>query len=65
MDVDLLIRTGGEQRLSDFLLWECAYAELWFTSVMWPEFDHTHLSAALQAFRTRERRFGGLVAQAR
>jgi undecaprenyl diphosphate synthase len=38
---------------------------LWFTSVMWPEFDHTHLSAALQAFRTRERRFGGLVAQAR
>jgi undecaprenyl diphosphate synthase len=65
MDVDLLIRTGGEQRLSDFLLWECAYAELWFTSVMWPEFTHTHLAAALQAFRNRERRFGGLVAQAR
>jgi undecaprenyl diphosphate synthase len=65
MDVDLLIRTGGEQRLSDFLLWECAYAELWFTSVMWPEFNHTHLAAALQAFRSRERRFGGLVAQAR
>jgi undecaprenyl diphosphate synthase len=65
MDVDLLIRTGGEQRLSDFLLWECAYAELWFTSVMWPEFNHTHLAAALQAFRNRERRFGGLVAQAR
>src|SRR5262249_44629138 len=57
-DVDLLIRTGGEQRLSDFLLWECAYAELYFTERMWPEFDATDLDAALTEFRRRERRFG-------
>jgi undecaprenyl diphosphate synthase len=60
LDVDLLIRTGGEQRLSDFLLWECAYAELWFTSTMWPDFGAAHLSRAVAAFRTRSRRFGGL-----
>ena len=59
-DVDLLIRTGGEKRLSDFLLWECAYAELWFTDRMWPDFDATDLDAALQEFRGRERRFGGV-----
>ncbi len=59
-DVDLLIRTGGEQRLSDFLLWECAYAELLFTGTMWPDFGAEHLRAGLQDFRTRERRFGGL-----
>lgn len=59
-DVDLLIRTGGEQRLSDFLLWESAYAELYFTDTMWPAFGPAELSAALAEFRARERRFGGL-----
>ncbi|HKF71554.1 MAG TPA: di-trans,poly-cis-decaprenylcistransferase [Stellaceae bacterium] len=59
-DVDLLIRTGGEQRLSDFLLWECAFAELWFTGKMWPEFGAEDLRAAVQEFHCRERRFGGL-----
>lgn len=59
-DVDLLIRTGGERRLSDFLLWECAYAELWFSDVMWPDFTATDLAAAVAAFHHRERRFGGL-----
>ncbi len=57
-DVDLLIRTGGEKRLSDFLLWECAYAELHFTNRMWPEFDESDLDAALVEFSHRERRFG-------
>jgi undecaprenyl diphosphate synthase len=59
-DVDLLIRTGGEQRLSDFLLWETAYAELVFTSRMWPEFANEDLERALDEFASRERRFGGL-----
>jgi undecaprenyl diphosphate synthase len=59
-DVDLLIRTGGEKRLSDFLLWECAYAELLFTERMWPEFDERDLDAAIAEFRHRERRFGGV-----
>jgi undecaprenyl diphosphate synthase len=59
-DVDLLVRTGGEQRLSDFLLWECAYAELLFLPVMFPDFTGVDLAAALEAFRTRQRRFGGL-----
>jgi len=58
--VDLLIRTGGEQRLSDFLLWECAYAELHFTTVMWPDFSSHDLDLALSVFHQRERRFGGL-----
>ena len=57
-DVDLLIRTGGEQRLSDFLLWECAYAELYFTDCRWPDFDEDALATAIEAFRQRERRFG-------
>ena len=57
-DVDLLIRTGGEQRLSDFLLWECAYAELYFTDVRWPDFGEAELATALDAFHGRERRFG-------
>jgi undecaprenyl diphosphate synthase len=60
-EVDLLIRTGGEQRLSDFLLWESAYAELWFTKRMWPEFSVDDLRAAIDDFCCRERRFGGLV----
>jgi undecaprenyl diphosphate synthase len=60
-DVDLLIRTGGEQRLSDFLLWECAYAELVFTSRMWPDFEAADLEAAVAAFESRERRFGGVT----
>ncbi len=59
-DVDLLIRTGGELRLSDFMLWECAYAELVFTSKMWPEFAAEDLQAALGEFRSRQRRFGAL-----
>jgi undecaprenyl diphosphate synthase len=59
-DVDLLIRTGGEQRLSDFLLWECAYAELYFTRRMWPEFGPTDLAQAVDEFRARERRFGAV-----
>jgi undecaprenyl diphosphate synthase len=61
-EVDLLIRTGGEKRLSDFLLWESAYAELVFTDRMWPDFDAVDLDAALQEFRGRERRFGGVPA---
>jgi len=59
-DVDLLIRTGGEQRLSDFLLWECAYAELVFTPVMWPDYKAADLAAAVAEFHSRERRFGSL-----
>ena len=58
--VDLLIRTGGEQRLSDFLLWECAYAELVFVDAGWPDFDEQAFNAALEEFDRRERRFGGL-----
>ncbi len=60
-DVDLVIRTGGEQRLSDFLLWESAYAELYFTAVAWPDFDEQAFSDALAEFSRRQRRFGGLV----
>jgi undecaprenyl diphosphate synthase len=59
--VDLLVRSAGEQRLSDFLLWEVAYAELYFTKVLWPDFRRDHLAAALAEYRRRERRFGGLV----
>jgi undecaprenyl diphosphate synthase len=58
--VDLLIRTGGEQRLSDFLLWESAYAELYFSDTMWPDFAEHELHLALIDFRARNRRFGGL-----
>ena len=58
--VDLLIRSGGERRLSDFLLWECAYAELVFTERMWPEFDRLALRQAVSEFRSRHRRFGSL-----
>jgi undecaprenyl diphosphate synthase len=58
-DVDLLIRTSGEQRLSDFLLWECAYAELYFSNRLWPDFTEPDLVEALTEFRQRDRRFGG------
>jgi undecaprenyl diphosphate synthase len=60
LDVDLLIRSGGEQRLSDFLLWECAYAELYFTPRMWPDFTAADLEAALQDYHRRQRRFGAV-----
>jgi undecaprenyl diphosphate synthase len=60
-DVDLLIRTGGEHRLSDFLLWESAYAELYFTDVLWPDFTEADLASAVQAFAGRERRYGGVL----
>ena len=60
-DVDLLIRTGGEKRLSDFLLWECAYAELVFTERMWPEFGAEDLAEAVRDFHRRERRFGKVL----
>ena len=63
-DVDLLIRTGGEQRLSDFLLWESAYAELYFTDVLWPDFSGSDLASAVRAFAARDRRFGGIGATA-
>jgi undecaprenyl diphosphate synthase len=58
---DLVIRTAGEQRLSDFLLWESAYAELYFSPAFWPDFRRSHLEAAIAEFRRRERRFGGLA----
>ena len=58
--VDLLIRTGGERRLSDFLLWECAYAELVFVDAYWPDFDEAAFDSALQDYARRDRRFGGL-----
>jgi len=61
-DVDLVIRTGGERRLSDFLLWETAYAELHFTSLAWPDFDREDLAAAVADFHGRSRRFGGIAA---
>jgi undecaprenyl diphosphate synthase len=61
-DVDLLIRTGGEQRLSDFLLWESAYAELLFTPQPWPDFGRDDLAAVLAEFHRRERRFGQVAA---
>ncbi len=57
--IDLLVRTSGEQRLSNFLLWQSAYAELYFTEVLWPDFTVAHLEEALAAYAARERRFGG------
>jgi undecaprenyl diphosphate synthase len=57
-DPDLLIRTSGEQRLSNFLLWQAAYAELVFMDVLWPDFDDAHFAAALAEYARRERRFG-------
>ncbi|HEV7558674.1 MAG TPA: polyprenyl diphosphate synthase, partial [Kofleriaceae bacterium] len=61
--VDLLIRTSGEQRISNFMLWEIAYAELVFVEVLWPEFRRTHLHACLETYAKRERRFGLTSAQ--
>lgn len=58
---DLLIRTSGEERISNFLLWEVAYSELWFTPVFWPDFDREHLFEAIRDFQKRTRRFGGLT----
>jgi undecaprenyl diphosphate synthase len=57
--LDLLIRTSGEQRLSNFMLWQAAYAEFWFTETLWPDFNKDELAAALNAFARRERRYGG------
>jgi undecaprenyl diphosphate synthase len=62
-DVDLLIRTSGEQRLSDFLLWECAYAEMIFTRRMWPEFSQEDLASAIEEYHRRDRRFGAVAAE--
>jgi undecaprenyl diphosphate synthase len=62
--VDLLVRAGGEQRLSDFLLWESAFAELLFTATPWPDFTANDLATAVREFRGRERRFGGLPRRA-
>jgi undecaprenyl diphosphate synthase len=59
-EVDLLIRTGGEKRLSDFMLWESAYAELIFSDIMWPDFRPEHLRLAIEEFHRRTRRFGGI-----
>jgi undecaprenyl diphosphate synthase len=61
-DPDLIIRTSGEQRLSNFLMWQAAYSELVFVPVLWPDFDKTALIQAVQEFHGRERRFGGLAA---
>jgi undecaprenyl diphosphate synthase len=60
-DVDLLIRTGGEQRISNFLLWQSAYAELYFSNALWPEFDEVEMCKALQWYAARERRFGKVM----
>ena len=61
-DPDLLIRTSGEQRISNFLLWQCAYTELVFVDTLWPDFDKEHLESAIAEFRKRERRYGGVGA---
>ncbi len=64
-DVDLLIRTGGEKRISNFLLWQISYAELFFTPVLWPDFTREHLIEALEDFANRQRKFGGLPGEER
>ena len=60
-DPDLLIRTAGEMRLSNFLLWETAYSEIWVTDTCWPDFDHSHLLAAIASFQSRTRKFGAVA----
>src|SRR5450631_2353422 len=62
-EVDLLIRTGNERRLSDFLLWECAFAELYFSDCLWPEFNERRFRCALEDYSSRQRRFGALTAK--
>jgi undecaprenyl diphosphate synthase len=62
-DPDLLIRTSGELRISNFLLWQIAYAEIWVTDTLWPDFSKQHLYEAIIAFHKRERRYGGLHTQ--
>ena len=62
-DPDLLIRTSGELRVSNFLLWQIAYAEIWVTDTLWPDFEKRHLYEAIIAFQKRERRYGGLEPQ--
>ena len=57
-DPDLLIRTSGEQRISNFLLWQTSYAELYFTPVLWPDFDKNELAKAVEAYQQRDRRYG-------
>ena len=64
-DPDLLIRTGGEHRISNFLLWQLAYTELWSSEVLWPDFSRAELEAALLEYQLRERRFGQTGAQTR
>jgi len=59
-DPDLIIRPSGEQRLSNFLLWQCAYAEFWYSDVLWPDFSERDLDAAIIDFNRRTRRFGGV-----
>ena len=59
-DPDLLIRTSGEQRLSNYLLWQLAYSEFYFTDVSWPEFDEQELKKAIDAYENRDRRYGGI-----
>ena len=59
-DPDLLIRPGGEQRISNFLLWQCAYAEFYFTDVLWPDFTPEELDKAIAVFHSRDRRYGGV-----
>ena len=59
-DVDLLIRTSGEYRISNFMLWQMAYSEMYFTDVLWPDFDEEELDKALDSFNNRNRRFGGI-----
>ena len=59
-DPELIIRTGGEQRISNFLLWQCAYSEFYYTDVFWPDFGPDELDKAIAAYNSRDRRFGGV-----